>query len=49
MAQIKELLNIISAPSRVVFGDIIEPKYLSDTLGRKKGSAEGSTQRVNFL
>ena len=54
MAQITELLNIISEPSRVVFGDKIEPRYLSDTLGRKKGSASAlvfpvSTEEVSAV
>ena len=39
MYDIKELSKIIGDDARVIYGDGIEHKYLSDILGRKKGSA----------
>ncbi|MCM1320922.1 MAG: FAD-binding protein [Bacteroides sp.] len=39
MQDISELSCIIADSSRVVFGGKIDAKYLSDTLGRKKGTA----------
>ena len=39
MTDIVELSNIISDKNRIVFAPSIESKYLSDTLGRKKGNA----------
>ena len=52
MANINELTSIIKDPSRVVFSQDIEPKYLSDQLGRKHGDASAlvfpnSTQEVS--
>ena len=39
MSVINQLTSIINDPSRVVFSQDIEPKYLSDQLGRKHGDA----------
>lgn len=39
MSQIDHLSEIIAEKGRVIFADKIESKYLSDTLGRKKGFA----------
>jgi glycolate oxidase len=49
-----DLKSIIKDESRIVFGSGIEEKYLSDTLGRKKGTASAlvfpvSTQEVSDL
>ena len=54
MADITELSNIISDKNRLVFAPSIEAKYLSDTLGRKKGSASAlvfpvSTEEVSSI
>ncbi|MBB5225353.1 FAD-binding protein [Treponema ruminis] len=54
MADITELSNIISDKNRLVFAPSIEAKYLSDTLGRKKGSASAlvfpvSTEEVSAV
>ena len=54
MAQISELSRIITDSSRVIFSDKIEAKYLSDTLGRKKGKASAlvfpvSSEEVSAL
>lgn len=50
--EIHELSKIIKDEERVVYGDKIEQKFLSDTLGRKKGKASAlvfvkSTQEVS--
>ena len=52
MSVINQLTSIINDPSRVVFSQDIEPKYLSDQLGRKHGDASAlvfpnSTQEVS--
>ena len=52
--QIAQLSSIIRDSSRLVFADKIEAKYLSDTLGRKKGSASAlvfptSTEEVSAV
>lgn len=47
MAQITELSSIVKDSKRIVYGDSIEQKYLSDTLGRKKGSASALVFPVN--
>lgn len=52
MAEIEELSKIIKDKDRVVYKGNIEQKYLSDTLGRKKGSARAlvfakSTEEVS--
>lgn len=39
MADIEKLKSIIKEENRVLFGNEIESKFLSDKLGRKKGSA----------
>ena len=54
MADITELSNIISDKNRLVFAPSIEAKYLSDTLGRKKGEASAlvfplSTEEVSAV
>lgn len=54
MADIKYLTTIIKDESRIVYGNNIEQKYLSDTLGRKKGSASAlvfvkSTEEVSAV
>ena len=54
MSNINQLSSIISDTSRVIFAPSIEPKYLSDTLGRKKGSASAlvfpvSTEEVSAV
>ena len=54
MSNINELSTIIQDPSRVVFSQDIEPKYLSDQLGRKHGDASAlvfpeSTQEVSAV
>ena len=54
MSNIKELSTIIQDSSRVVFSQDIEPKYLSDQLGRKHGDASAlvfpdSTQEVSAV
>ena len=54
MSQINQLSSIIMDSSRVVFAPSIEAKYLSDTLGRKKGSASAlvfpvSTEEVSAV
>ena len=52
MSVINQLTSIINDPSRVVFSEDIEPKYLSDQLGRKHGDASAlvfpdNTQEVS--
>ncbi|MBO4629841.1 MAG: FAD-binding oxidoreductase, partial [Treponema sp.] len=54
MSVINQLTSIIKDPSRVVFSQDIEPKYLSDQLGRKHGDASAlvfpnSTQEVSAV
>ena len=54
MSQINQLSSIIKDSSRVIFSSSIEAKYLSDTLGRKKGSASAlvfpkSTEEVSAV
>ena len=54
MSNINQLSSIINDSSRVVFSPSIEAKYLSDTLGRKKGSASAlvfplSTEEVSAV
>ena len=54
MSNIKELSTIIQDSSRVVFSQDIEPKYLSDQIGRKHGDASAlvfpdSTQEVSAV
>ena len=54
MADITELSNIISDKNRIVFAPAIEEKFLSDTLGRKKGNASAlvfpvSTDEVSAI
>ena len=54
MYDIKELSKIIGDDARVIYGDGIEHKYLSDILGRKKGSASAlvfarSTEEVSAV
>ena len=54
MVNISQLSSIINDSSRVVFAPNIEQKYLSDTLGRKKGSASAlvfvkSTEEVSAV
>ena len=54
MSVINQLTSIINDPSRVVFSQDIEPKYLSDQLGRKHGDASAlvfpdSTQEVSAV
>ena len=54
MSNINQLSSIINDSSRVVFSPSIEPKYLSDTLGRKKGSTSAlvfpvSTEEVSAV
>ena len=54
MSDIKELSTIIKDTSRLIFKDKIEDKYLSDTLGRKKGLASAlvfpvSTEEVSAV
>lgn len=54
MADIKYLTTIIKDESRIVYGNNIEQKYLSDTLGRKKGYASAlvfvkSTEEVSAV
>ena len=39
MSDIKQLSSIIQDPTRVIFAENIEEKYLSDQLGRKHGNA----------
>ena len=39
MSDINQLKTIIQDPTRVIFAEDIEEKYLSDQLGRKKGNA----------
>lgn len=50
----QELLKLIGDPERVVSGEQIEEKYLSDTLGRLKGKADAlvfvrSTEEVSAV
>ena len=52
MEEIKQLLKIIKDESRIIYGEKIEKKFLSDTLGRKQGKASSlvfvkSTQEVS--
>ena len=54
MSKINQLSSIINDTSRVVFAPAIEAKYLSDTLGRKKGDAAAlvfpvSTEEVSAV
>ena len=54
MSKIDKLSSIISDTSRVVYAPAIETKYLSDTLGRKKGQASAlvfplSTEEVSAV
>ena len=54
MSQINQLSSLLKDSSRVVFAPSIETKYLSDTLGRKKGSASAlvfpvSTEEVSAI
>ena len=54
MADITQLSSIIKDSSRLIFSDKIEPRYLSDTLGRKKGVASSlvfpiSTEEVSAV
>ena len=54
MADITLLSAIIKDSSRLVFSDKIEARYLSDTLGRKKGLASAlvfpvSTEEVSAV
>lgn len=54
MTQISELSKIITDKNRLVFSPDIEQKYLSDTLGRKKGAASAlvfpvSTEEVSAV
>lgn len=54
MAAIEELSDIIGDAERVIYDKNIENKYLSDTLGRKKGSASAlvfvkSTEEVSAV
>ena len=54
MADITQLSSIIQDSSRLVFSDKIETRYLSDTLGRKKGVASAlifpvSTEEVSSV
>ena len=54
MSNINELSKIIQDSSRVIFSQNIEPKYLSDQLGRKHGDASAlvfpeSTQEVSAV
>ena len=54
MADITQLSSIIQDSSRLVFSDKIEARYLSDTLGRKKGQASAlvfpvSTEEVSAI
>ena len=52
MEEIKQLSKIIKDESRIIYGEKIEKKFLSDTLGRKQGKASAlvfvkSTQEVS--
>ncbi len=54
MSDINQLSAIIKDPNRVIYSKNIEQKYLSDTLGRKKGSASAlvfpvSTEEVSAV
>ncbi len=54
MSKIDKLSSIINDTSRVVYAPAIEAKYLSDTLGRKKGEASAlvfplSTEEVSAV
>jgi glycolate oxidase len=54
MSQINQLSSLLKDSSRVFFAPSIETKYLSDTLGRKKGSASAlvfpvSTEEVSAI
>ena len=54
MPVINQLSSIIKDSSRLIFSDKIEAKYLSDTLGRKKGQASAlvfpvSTEEVSAI
>ena len=54
MSQINQLSSLLKDSSRVIFAPSIETKYLSDTLGRKKGSASAlvfpvSTEEVSAI
>lgn len=54
MSKIEQLSSIIQDSSRLVFSDKIEARYLSDTLGRKKGQASAlifpvSTEEVSTI
>ena len=52
MEEIKQLSKIIKDENRIIYGEKIEKKFLSDTLGRKQGKASAlvfvkSTQEVS--
>ena len=54
MSKIEQLSSIIRDTNRIVFAPLIEEKYLSDTLGRKKGLASAlvfpvSTEEVSAV
>lgn len=54
MSKIEQLSSIIKDSSRLIFSDKIEARYLSDTLGRKKGLASAlifpvSTEEVSSV
>ena len=54
MSKIEQLSSIIKDSSRLVYSDKIEARYLSDTLGRKKGLASAlifpvSTEEVSSV
>ena len=54
MSKIEQLSSIIKDSSRLIFSDKIEARYLSDTLGRKKGVASAlifpvSTEEVSSV
>ena len=54
MSKIEQLSSIIKDTNRIVFAPSIEEKYLSDTLGRKKGQASAlvfpvSTEEVSAI
>ncbi|MBO7583293.1 MAG: FAD-binding protein [Treponema sp.] len=54
MSDINQLKTIIQDPTRVIFAENIEEKYLSDQLGRKKGNASAlvfveSTEEVSAV
>lgn len=54
MSKIEQLSSIIKDSSRLIFSDKIEARYLSDTLGRKKGVASAlifpvSTKEISAI